>query len=98
MNRGAEPVSWDLCEILNVSGAFDVLTSKCIIEKSIFENILNKAKTQVIVPLCVGENRSASVRMVQFDLGCASYGMPLFLLPLLSLCVTRGCREHCRMP
>lgn len=69
VNRGTKPVFRDLCEVPNVSGACDILTGKRIVEKGILENILNNTKTQVIVPFCVSENRSASVRIVHISFG-----------------------------
>lgn len=55
----------DLCEAPNVSGTFNMLTGKRLVEKGIFKDILNNTKAQVIVPFCVGENRSDFVRTVR---------------------------------
>jgi hypothetical protein len=80
VNRGTKPVLRDLCEVPHVPGTFNMLTGKCVIEKRILENILNNTNAQVVVPFCVGENRSVFVRTVRIL--CGLWSLRYAFVPL----------------
>lgn len=48
---------WHLRKVPNISRAFDMLASKDIIKKGVFDNILDNTKSQVTVTLGIGINR-----------------------------------------